>query len=201
MRDVRNQLEQQEINQRNFGSVYLDKKNEERPCFKLDYEQTMILVSGYSIPLRSKIVKRWMELEQPAPLTQLQVAEQLVTSLKQNEQLLLAQTVNKPKVDFYDAVTGSDTTIDMAVAAKVLNINGVGRNKMFELLRDNKVLQSNNTPYQKYVDNGCFRVVESKYNKPDGSAHVSFKTVVYQKGLDCIRRIIVEAARDNAYLQ
>jgi hypothetical protein len=29
-----------------------------------------------------------------------------------------------------------------------------------------------------------------KYNKPDGSAYISLKTVVYQKGMDYIRKIL-----------
>ena len=49
---------------------------------------------------------------------------------------------------------------------------------------------SNNAPMQKYIDNGWFRVVESKYNKPDGSVHISFKTVVYQKGLVGIKKLL-----------
>ena len=60
----------------------------------------------------------------------------------------------RPKEEFYDAVAGSKTAIEMAAVAKVLNFNGVGRNKLFEILRDERILQSDNIPYQKYIDNG-----------------------------------------------
>jgi anti-repressor protein len=60
----------------------------------------------------------------------------------------------------------------------------------FEFLRDRGVLMSNNQPKQTYCDRGYFRVVESKYNKPDGSSHINLKTVVYQKGLDYIRKLL-----------
>lgn len=96
-----------------------------------------------------------------------------------------------PKVEFYDAVTGSTDTIDIGQAAKVLNL-GYGRTTLFEKLREAKILMGNNAPMQKYVDNGWFRVVESSYNKPDGSHHVSLKTVVYQKGLDDIRKRLTQ---------
>lgn len=69
---------------------------------------------------------------------------------------------------------------------------GIGRTRLFELLRDEGVLMKNNQPYQKYIDSGYFRVIESSYQKPDGSTHVSFKTVVYQKGVDFIRRKLSE---------
>ncbi len=50
-RDIRNQLGLQGIGESKFGSSYVSDQNKEVTCFKLDYEQTMILVSGYSIPI------------------------------------------------------------------------------------------------------------------------------------------------------
>ena len=71
----------------------------------------------------------------------------------------------KPKAEFFDPVADSKTAISMNEVAKVLNIKGYGRNKIFEYLRDNKVLDRWNVPYQKYVDNGWFRVIEQHYQK------------------------------------
>ena len=90
-----------------------------------------------------------------------------------------------PKVEFFDAVADSKGAIEMGRVAKVLDC-GVGRNKLFQFLRDQKVLMHNNIPYQTFVDRRYFRVVEQAYNKPDGSVHVSTKTLVYQKGLQFI---------------
>ena len=96
----------------------------------------------------------------------------------------------QPKIAFHDAVTGSKDTIDIGEAAKVLAIPGLGRNKLFERLRNEGILMQNNQPYQKYVDAGYFRTIESSYTKPDGSTHVSIKTVVYQRGLNFIRKVV-----------
>ena len=60
----------------------------------------------------------------------------------------------KPKAEFFDAVADSKTAISMNEVAKVLNIKGYGRNNLFEFLRENKVLDRWNVPYQRYVDNG-----------------------------------------------
>lgn len=97
----------------------------------------------------------------------------------------------KPKIEFYDTVTGSSDTIDMRTVATVLNL-GVGRNAIFEILRDCKILDRRNIPYQTYIDRGYFRTVESSYTKPDGTNCVNIKTVVFQKGLDFIRKIILK---------
>ena len=94
---------------------------------------------------------------------------------------------NKPKVEFYNDVIDSKNTCDMQTVAKILNFKGVGRNNLFEILRENKILQSNNQPYQKYVDNGWFRVIETKFNDYKTSEiKISFKTVVFQKGIEKI---------------
>lgn len=95
----------------------------------------------------------------------------------------------KPKADFFDAVADSKTAISMNEVAKVLNIKGYGRNNLFEFLRENNVLDRWNVPYQKYVDNGWFRVIEQHYQK-NGEPIVTTKTLVYQKGVDSIRRMI-----------
>ena len=112
--------------------------------------------------------------------------ERLKAINKEQENQLNEQ---KPKVEFYDDVTGSNDTIDMKEVAKILNIKNVGRNKLFEILRAKEILDKSNQPYQKYVDRGYFRVIESRFTLPTGEVKISLKTVVFQKGLDFIRGI------------
>lgn len=97
----------------------------------------------------------------------------------------------RPAVEFYQAVTDSKTAIPMGQVAKVLDM-GVGRNKLFQFLRDAGVLRSNNEPYQEYIDRGWFRVVEQKFQKPNGDTEINIKTLVYQKGVEGIRKLLVE---------
>ena len=115
----------------------------------------------------------------------LKLADKTISSLK--TQLLEM----KPKADFFDAVADSKTAISMNEVAKVLNIKGYGRNNLFEFLRENKVLDRWNVPYQRYIDNGWFRVIEQKYQK-NGEPVITTKTLVYQKGVDGIRRMIAK---------
>jgi phage antirepressor YoqD-like protein len=95
---------------------------------------------------------------------------------------------------FYDAVTESDDWMDMAAAVKVLAINKWGRNKVFDLLRDRGILRYNKEPYQEFVDRGYFKTVEKEFTNPYGETAIYRKTVVSQKGLDYIRKLITEAA-------
>lgn len=113
----------------------------------------------------------------------LRVAEQTISSL--NTKVLEM----KPKADFFDAVADSKSAIQMADVSKVLAIPGYGRNNLFEFLREEGILDKYNIPYQRYVDCGWFRVIEQKYMK-NGEQFVSTKTLVYQKGVDAIRKRI-----------
>ena len=99
-----------------------------------------------------------------------------------------------PKVAFFDVVADSKDAIEMGRVAKVLDC-GIGRNRLFQFLRDEKVLMHNNVPYQTFVDRRYFRVVEQTYNKSDGSVHVSTKTLVYQKGLQFILKSLGKTSK------
>ncbi len=68
----------------------------------------------------------------------------------------------------------------------------MGRNNLFSLLREKKVLDKNNIPYQQFVDLGYFRVLEQKYTVPSGETKINIKTMVFQKGIEFIRRKIGE---------
>lgn len=117
----------------------------------------------------------------------LRVAEKVISD---KDRLI---TEMKPKADFFDAVADSKTAISMNEVSKVLAIKGMGRNNLFEYLRQQGILDRRNIPYQKYVDNGWFRVIEQHYSK-NGEEQISFKTLVYQKGVNGIRKMITEEA-------
>jgi phage antirepressor YoqD-like protein len=96
----------------------------------------------------------------------------------------------KPKAAFFDAVADSRDALQMRDVAAALNEKGWGRNTIFEFLRRHKVLDSANVPYREYQDRGYFRVIEQKWTDAEGETHISLKTLVYQKGVDFIRKLI-----------
>lgn len=201
MRDIRTLLEQG-VNESNFGLVeYKDAKGEVRPMYQLTKKGCLILASGYDPVLREKIINRWEELELkerqkfqvPTTFSEaLRLAAEQQEKIEEQQKLIEVQT---PKAEFYDEVVDSKDAIDMQAVAKVINM-GIGRNKMFEFLRNNKVLMQNNQPYQYYIDLGWFRVIESKYTKPSGDICINLKTVVFQKGVDGIRKLIKQRRKE-----
>lgn len=123
----------------------------------------------------------------------LKLADQTIARLTADNTVLLEDNKRmKPKEEFFDAVTDSTDAVDMKDAANALHM-GIGRNNLFKFLREQKILTENNRPYQQYIDRGYFRVIEQKYDKGYGETGINIKTVVYQKGIDYIRKRLTEA--------
>ena len=66
--DIRKMLTDLGLSSAEFSAQYQDSTGRTLPCFHLPKRESLILVSGYSVPLRAAIVDRWQELEaQQAP--------------------------------------------------------------------------------------------------------------------------------------
>lgn len=155
----------------------------------------MFNIQGYN-DFKLAYINRFEEMEntlkaQRLPQNYVEALEALLTSEKEKIKLQEENKLMLPKAEFYDDVTGSDSLIDMKEVAKVLNFKNIGRNKLFELLRNKSVLMRDNTPYQKYVDCGYFKIIEVKwFNPKKASTQITLKTMVFQKGLDFISKLI-----------
>lgn len=132
-----------------------------------------------------EIERRWNE---PASVIArgLQLAHKQIESLTATNQKLL------PMALWAESVMDSKDAISIGEAAKVLHL-GIGQNRLFAFLRDNHILMPNNQPYQKYIDEGWFRCIESKY-EVYGETRISIKTVVFQKGLKKIKELYERSA-------
>lgn len=128
------------------------------------------------------------DLDDDAKKFMIETLENKKRLLEENKQQKKYIEENSDKVDFYDTVVLSDDTIDMRQVATTLNM-GIGRNKLFDILRKEGILDRRNQPYQKYIDSGYFRTIETNYTKGDELC-IYIKTVVFQKGLDYIRRVV-----------
>jgi prophage antirepressor-like protein len=108
----------------------------------------------------------------------------LETVRKQNEQI----AAMKPKAEAHDRFISGENLQTMSQVAKAL---GTGRNRLFKFLREQKILMSNNMPYQQYIDRGYFEVKETP--KELGGRQINFtQTYVTAKGVDFIFRLLQE---------
>lgn len=167
-----------------------------------NYGAYIINESGvYSLILRSQLpdarrFKRWVTSEvlpsirktgaYHTPKTYAEALRALADEAEKAEALKKQNQLMQPKAEFFDAVTDSKTAIPIGDVAKILDI-GIGRNKLFEFLREKNILTSDNRPYQRYIDAGYFRVIEQKY-EVNGEVRINIKTLVFQKGIDWIRK-------------
>lgn len=90
---------------------------------------------------------------------------------------------DKPLVDFATQVSETSDLVDMAQMAKLARDEhiDIGRNKLFAWLKDKRILLSDNTPYQRYIDQNYFTVREVVKNTVYGTK-VFPKTYVTGKG-------------------
>ncbi|MDP0354065.1 Rha family transcriptional regulator, partial [Glaesserella parasuis] len=104
MADIRKMLDELNLNAPDFSGTYKTAQGNEYQCFFLPKREVMILVSGYRIDLRAKIVDRLEELEnqQKLPSNYLQALKALVESEEEKQTLLLENQTMKPKADFVD---------------------------------------------------------------------------------------------------
>lgn len=108
-----------------------------------------------------------------------------------DEEKIVKRPTTLDKVEFYNDVIGSEDLIDIKNVTKVLNIEGFGNAELFEFLKSKSIFMGDNKPYQKYVDCGYFRVVEIKwYDYRRATVEIVIKTMVFQKGLDFISKLL-----------
>lgn len=63
-RDIVVMLKDLKVDALSFEDIYLDCRNREQVQYLLDREHTDCLLTGYSAPMRMKVIRRWRELEQ-----------------------------------------------------------------------------------------------------------------------------------------
>lgn len=72
---------------------------------------------------------------------------------------------DQPLVEFANQVSDTTNLIDMNAMAKLAREENIqiGRNRLFQWLREKGILMSDNLPYQKYIESGYFKVKESVF--------------------------------------
>lgn len=163
-------------------------------AFHLNRELTDTLLTGYSIPLRRKVVARWRELEQQAqqppvalPQDYIEALEHLLAA-KKSEKLAIEQrdaatsqlAIAAPKVAFVDGYVDASGLKGFREVAKLLKAN---ESRLREFLIDRRVMYRLNgewMAYQHHIDAGRFEV---KTGKSERSGHAFNRCMFTTKGV------------------
>ena len=110
------------------------------------------------------------------PDTIIKLATELKKEREEKEKYKQKVIELKPKAFFAEVVNNSDNVILVREFAKLISTDNfkIGEKKLYQWLREQGYLMSNNQPYQKYVDMGIFKVVES--SKTDARGVALYKT-------------------------
>lgn len=199
IRDIRDLLSGLKIEPSEFEGTYKDVTGRTLPCFNLPKRECLVLVSGYSIELRARIIDRWMELEQgqpkPAaidfadPRMLLGVLTHLQGEVARKDEVIAEQGTRLKKLDRLEGAKGSMCISD---AAKTL---GVERNFLFQFLFARKWIfkragNKNWLAYDVIRKAGHLEHDDHLYMDDLGRERVSTRVLVTAKGLVRISELL-----------
>ena len=79
---------------------------------------------------------------------------------------------------------------DLYDVPNILNIEGLTKNKMLEILRAGGILDDNNMPFQEYIDSNRFRVMTFSYNDNKCGIKTNQRVFCYKTGINLILETI-----------
>ncbi len=99
-----------------------------------------------------------------------------------------------PKAETLDRLANAEGLYGIVDLAKMLS---TGQNRMFEWLREKRILKQDNTPYQEFAEEH-FRLKSRGYTTRDGKWHLTTRTFVTAKGVAYVaKRFVVEGMAQN----
>lgn len=86
--------------------------------------------------------------------------------------------------------------LDIAETAEILNL-GIGRNKLYKILKEMGIINEVNYPVQKYIDEGYLEGIDVELPPNPRFIHYPKTLVVGDKGLNFVREKVLEYLDKN----
>ena len=189
------QQEHNFVNEDGLYDVILDSRKKKAKMFRKwvtsEVLPTIRKTGGYMVTKQDDTPEMIMARAVMVAQDTIKRHEQRMRELENDNKRKSAEiTVMRPKAEFYDTIMGTGKTIEMKDVAKILDM-GIGRNNLFKFLREHKVVDERNVPYQLYVDKRWFKSIPVYFDDPrTGLPSMYLKTVVYPAGIDGIRQLL-----------
>ena len=189
MADIRKMLNELGLYAPDFSGTYTTEQGNQYECFNLPKRECLILVSGYNLKLRTKIIDRWQELEQATaprlPQTYLEALRALADEVEAHEHTQQQLAIAEPKVQYFDKLVERNLLTNFTTTAKEF---GVKRKDLIDYLLDNGYIyrdqRGNLLPYAVHVPH-LFEVKE--YCKDH---HSGTQTLITPKGRETLRLLL-----------
>lgn len=206
--DSRKMIEELGLRSADFSAYLPDSYGRPQLVFNLPKRETLILVSGYSIAMRAKIIDRWQELEQAASAPALPdftnpaaAARAWADAIDHSQALALENSKKQqqieaaaPAVAFVEQYVDTEGSKGIRESAIQLSAN---ERRFTEFLESKNImyrLRGRLTPFRHHLDSGHF---ECKLKLTAGGEKPDYRFTL--KGFVWIARIWQEHNRAPAY--
>jgi len=203
VRDIKHNLAELNIDASKFGCIYLDSSNRKQTEYLLPPDLVMTLLTGYSVPLRHRVVTRLQELENvsrhvaiPQSLPEaLRLAADLADKNGELQRLISDQA---PKVAAIKRLAAAGGAICITDAAKQL---GLAPSRLFAWLEQHRWIFRRHgckrwVAYQPRITSGhmTHKVTALKPDPETGIDRAAFDPMITPKGLTRLAELLQEAA-------
>ena len=130
--DIKKMLIELGLHAPDFSGTQKYGNNNTREVYNLPKRETMILVSGYNLSMRAKIIDRWQELEAKEQKNQIvlpnftdpaEAAMAWALQYKEKQIALQQLEIAKPKAEFVDKYVERDVVKNLTNVAKELGVS------------------------------------------------------------------------------